>query len=105
MMTEDFITRAEHQAAIDRLDRADQDLAKQITETERQLRTEFVASVEASEGRISHRIDGVDAHLTLQDQYIIGRKIDWKKTIVGALIGAASMVAAYAVLHFGLHIG
>lgn len=103
-------------ATNERVDRLVGDLRKDLLDTERllrdrddekeqQLRSEFLVAVKDSEDRLHGRLDGVDAHLTRQDEYLLGRQINWPKTWVGAGVGAVSMIAAYAALHFGFHIG
>lgn len=103
MTDNDAVTRAEHIAAIARLDAADAELRASIVSTERALRTDYEDKISVAVADVKQDIagvrqalkedvDGVQDHLTWQDR-IIG----------GALVTGVVTFLVYVALHF-LHI-
>lgn len=103
-------------ATNERVDRLVGDLRKDLLDTERllrdrddekekQLRAEFLTAVKDSEDRLHGRLDGVDAHLTRQDEYLMTKADIWPNVWRSMMALALASVAAAIILHFGFNIG
>ncbi|MHB8742557.1 MAG: hypothetical protein ACYC9L_05465 [Sulfuricaulis sp.] len=100
----EYATRAELRDAEARLSRDIRDTERILRDRDdakaKELRDEFLDAVHQSEGRITHRVDGVDSHLDRQDALLQGRRVNWKTWALG-IIGT---VVAFAFLKYGLHV-
>lgn len=115
-----MVTRAEHQAAIARLDQADSDLRNSIAETERILRTDYEGKISAAVASVNGNlvglktdlkgdIDEVKVHLTAQDDVLggISQKVEgsvwFQRTsvaIITMLVGTLLTFAVFAAVHY-----
>lgn len=97
----DYVTREEHQAAIQRLDEADTELRQSISSMERNMRGDYENKIAVAVADVKEAIQISNSDVK-SDVGAIQDHLTWQDRTVGGTVLLALM---YVLLHFGFHIG
>lgn len=101
----EFITRAEFIEAVRRLDTADAELRAGSRELERVLRADYEDKIASAVTAVGEKVETANANLK-EDVNDIKEHLTWQdRMLIGSVVGAILMVAAYVVLHYVFHVG
>jgi hypothetical protein len=118
MSTPDYITRAEHDKDIQRLNEADMTLQNAIIDMERALRTDYEQKLTAAISSVNHTLDatkqdlkedigGIEIHLTDQDEVLKDQNKFFYSAVGSGVLALLTGVVTFIVLssvgviHFG----